>query len=295
MITPKVPLKYSGDLLAIIGFGSGSKWRNRKATANGKDHFLPELAEQITNAIKKGFTHIDTAEGYATHREVGAGIAASKFPREKLWITDKYSPWLWDRKRGAGPIASLTQSLKNMKLNYVDLYLLHVPDITYHNTGIDMKEAWRQMEVLKERQLARNIGVSNFDIRYLEFIRKNVQQEPVLNQIEFNAYLQQQSPGILQYCKNNGIVIEGYSPLTAITKVESGPLDPLLKMLAQKYQKTESQIVLRWVMQNNMVFLTTSAKDSRLKDSLDILNFELSPPDFEKITQVGVQKNSGPS
>lgn len=78
--------------------------------------------------------------------------------------------------------------------------------------------------------------------------------------------------------------------MTPITKVESGPLDPLLKMLAQKYQKTESQILLRWVMQNNMVFLTTSAKDSRLKDSLDILNFELSPPDFEEITQVGRPK-----
>lgn len=106
----------------------------------------------------------------------------------KLHIADNHSPWLWDGKIGAGPIASLTQSLENMKLNYVDLCLLHVPDITYQNAGIDMKEAWRQTEVFKERQLARNIGSSNFDIRGLAFIRQNAQEEPILNQHGFNAY-----------------------------------------------------------------------------------------------------------
>ncbi|SCV04732.1 LAME_0H20802g1_1 [Lachancea meyersii CBS 8951] len=287
---PVVELSGSGDKLPVIGFGSGTKWRIAKATGETKDQYIDELAEQITNAIDAGFTHIDAAEAYKTHQEVGAGIRKSGVARDKIFLTDKYTPWSWAWRKGTGPLGSLELSLKLMELDYVDLYLIHVPNITPENAGIDLKEAWRQMEVILERKLARNIGVSNFDVESLEYIKKIGKYQPVVNQIEFNAYMQQQSPGILKYCRDNNIVVEGYSPLAPITKGRPGPLDTVLSTIAAKYHKSEMQILLRWVIQNGIVAVTTSGNVDRIKESLDIFDFELSKEDFTQITKLGQEK-----
>lgn len=287
---PTLRLKGSGDEIPIIGFGSGTKWRIAKASGEKKDQFITELADQVTSAINAGFNHIDAAEAYKTHPEVGRGVKNSGVPRDKLWITDKYTPWSWDWRKGTGPLESLSLSLEKMQMSYVDLYLLHVPFITVQTAGIDLKEAWRQMEEIYDRGLAKNIGVSNFDVESLEYITKIGKYLPVVNQIEFNAYLQQQSPGIIAYCKDHDIVVEGYSPLVPLTKGRPGPLDKLLPALAEKYHKSELQILLRWVTQNGVVVITTSAQQARVKESVNIFDFELTAEDFDSITKIGREK-----
>ncbi|KAM3160359.1 hypothetical protein ACU8KH_04487 [Lachancea thermotolerans] len=287
---PTVELKGSGDKLPVIGFGSGTKWRIAKAEGEKKDQFIQELADQVSNAIKAGFNHIDAAEAYKTHPEVGAGIANSGVPREKLWVTDKYTPWSWTWRKGKGPLESLELSLGKMQMQYVDLYLVHVPFINPETAGIDLKEAWRQMEEIYDRGWAKNIGVSNFDVESLEYIRTIGKYQPVVNQIEFSAYMQQQSPGIISYCKKHGIAIEGYSPLVPLTKGKPGPLDDILPLMAKKYGKSELQILLRWVVQNGVIAITTSAQLKRIDESLDIFDFELSSEDFTSITEVGKTK-----
>ncbi|SCU87963.1 LANO_0D00650g1_1 [Lachancea nothofagi CBS 11611] len=287
---PTVKLKGSGDELPVIGFGAGTKWRIAKASGETKDQYIEELAQQVANAISAGFNHIDAAEAYKTHQEVGAGIKNSDTPRDKIFLTDKYTPWSWAWRKGTGPLESLTLSLEKMNLSYVDLYLLHVPNITPESAGIDLKEAWRQMEEILDRKMAKNIGVSNFDVESLEYIQKVGKYQPVVNQIEFNAYMQQQSPGILKYCRENDIVIEGYSPLAPLTKGRPGPLDDILPGIVNKYKKSELQILLRWVIQNGVVAVTTSGKQERLMESLDIFDFQLSDEDFKLITETGKGK-----
>ncbi|SCU95572.1 LADA_0G16314g1_1 [Lachancea dasiensis] len=283
---PTTRLAGSGDELPVIGFGSGTKWRVAKASGDKKDQYIDELAEQVTSAIENGFNHIDAAEAYKTHEEVGSGIRKSGVARDQVFLTDKYTPWSWAWRKGTGPLESLTLALEKMQLDYVDLYLVHTPGVTHETAGIDLKEAWRQMEVIYERGLAKNIGVSNFDVESLELIKSVGKYQPVVNQIEFHPYMQQQSPGIIKYCRENNIVLEGYSPLTPL-KAKPGPLDDVLPGIAKKYGKSELEVLLRWVIQNEVVAITTSAKVERIRESLNIFDFELSKEDFALITQVG--------
>ncbi|KAL6946243.1 hypothetical protein ACO0RG_000389 [Hanseniaspora osmophila] len=284
---PTFTLK-SGDKLPAIGFGAGTKWRIAKA--EGSLDFIQELADQVSCAIRAGFTMIDCAEAYKTHLEVGSGLrdaGITKANRNTVWITDKYTTHSFAWRKGTGPVQSLQLALEKMQLEYVDLYLLHTPTINLESAGITLEDAWKQCEELQRQGLAKNIGVSNFGVSDLEKIYKICTIEPAVNQIEFHAYLQQQSPGIRSFCKDKNIQLQAYSPLTPITKAASGPLDPYLNELAQKYGKTCMQILLRWVIQNGVVALTTSGKEERIQESLDIFDFELSPKEIEKINKIG--------
>ncbi|SCU86350.1 LAMI_0D01684g1_1 [Lachancea mirantina] len=284
---PTVALRDTGDKIPVLGFGSGTKWRIAKTTGEREDQFIDELAQQVTDAIKAGFNHIDTAEVYKTHPEVGEGIKRAKVAREKLWITDKYHPHSYNWRKSSGPIDSLKYSLDLMELSYVDLYLLHLPTINKENAGLTLEDAWKQMEELRDLGLARNIGVSNFDVGSLARIHRICKYPPAVNQIEFNAYMQQQSPGIFNYCKQNNILVEGYSPLSPLTKGSPGPLDDVLPSLATKYERTPAQILLRWAIQRGIVVLTTSGRIERLQEYMGALSFELSAEDEAQITSIG--------
>lgn len=293
MTRPTIPtykIKRTGCEIPIIGFGSGTKWRIAKTTGENKDQFMDELTKQIVSAVDCGFNHIDTADVYRTHQEVGSGLDECCLPRNKLWVTDKYHANSSTLLNSKGPRHSLEMSLQKLHLTYIDLYLIHSPEVTLEKAGIDLKEAWRQMEELYEVGLAKNIGVSNFDVPSLQYILTFAKYPPMVNQIEFNPYLQQQSPGIIEYCKRNDILIEAYSPLVPLTGGRPGPLCDVLPALSRKYGKSEMQILLRWAIQNNVVVLTTSSRKERLEESLAIFDFELSPEDFNQITRIGRQK-----
>lgn len=287
---PKVTIPATGCQIPIIGFGSGTKWRIEKTTGDTKDQFIQVLADQISNAIQTGYTHIDTAEAYFTHPEVGQGIMKSGVPRSELWVTDKYNPSSFQWRKSTGPLDSLQRALGEINLEYVDLYMLHRPDINVENAGLTLREAWIQMEELYEKGLAKNIGVSNFSVENLKYLEQFAKIMPMVNQIEFNPYLQEQSPGIINYCKEKGIVIAAYSPLSPLNRARPGPLDAVLPDMEKKYGLDESLLLLRWAIQNGVVVLTTSSKQERLLETLKVLDFELEDDDFKTITSIGREK-----
>ncbi|GME78688.1 unnamed protein product [Ambrosiozyma monospora] len=181
-----------------------------------------------------------------------------------------------------------------MSLSYLDLYLIHFPFFSPENTEITLQEAWKQMERLVEEGKVRNIGVSNFNVSKLKEILKIAKIKPQVNQIEYNLYLQNQTPGIVKFCKENDILVEAYSPLTPIipSKIKNGgPLDPLIDELSAKYGVTKSQLILRWVNQSGVVAVTTSSNKERLKEYTGMASFEIEEDDFKTLSEVGSTYN----
>lgn len=274
-----------------IGFGVGSYWRIYKSKNNIE--FVPELVQQIKQAIENGFVMIDAAEIYCTYEEIGIALRELNVKREDIWITDKYINWSYTNLNSTGPIFSVNRSLKIMGLDHVDMYLLHTPDITEESAGMTIADAWKQCEQLVKEGKVKNIGVSNFRVKDLEEIMKVCEIKPMCNQIEFHPYLQQQSPGIREYCYKNGIQIEAFSPLTPITKFKEGeenPVMPILSRLAQKYGKNESQILLRWCTQLGVLPLTTTSNEKRIVEYLNIFDFEMSPEEIQEIVDIKDKK-----
>ncbi|GMM41341.1 hypothetical protein ACO0OE_000631 [Hanseniaspora uvarum] len=268
-----------------IGFGVGSYWRIYKS--EHKVNFVPELVEQLKTAIKSGFKMLDGAEAYNTYEEIGAALKETGVKREDIWITDKYLTKSYDLRGSTGPIDSLNRALGLMDLDYVDMYLLHTPTITKENAGITLEEAWEQCEKLVELGKAKQIGVSNFRVEDLQRIMKVCKIKPMCNQIEFHPYLQSQSPGIREYCYSNGIQIEAFSVLTPLTKCGDDPIEnpiiPIVEKLSKKYGKTNSQILLRWSTQLGILALTTTSNAERIKQSLEIFDFELTKEELIEI------------
>lgn len=275
-------------------FGVGSKWsRAKKSTP---DVTNPILVESVANALESGFCHLDLAETYNTYDEVSQAFSEleenSTFQRSNVFITDKFwtgiSTTNW-KPFTSGPRESLEKSLAKLKVDNVSLYLLHSPFVSLEDQGYDVVQLWKEMEEVYASGKAQAIGVSNFDVDTLEQIRAVAKVQPMCNQIEFNPYLQNQSPGIVDYCKRHGILLSAYSPLTPLTKVKDGPIDECLVRLVEKYNKTPAQILLRWCLQRGIVPVTTSTNAIRIKEMADLNGFELDEKEVREIDTLGAQ------
>lgn len=263
----------NGNAVPAIAYGLGTKWYKRDQTSGKLDETLVKAVE---DAIDAGFTHIDNAEMYGTEEEFGEALKNSKTPRDNLFITTKVNV-----TPDKDPISSLEDSLKKLRLDYVDLFLIHTPFFR----GVE--EAWKKMETLHKEGKAKNIGVSNFGTEDLKKVLADAEVVPAVNQIEYHPYLQNQQPGIVKFCKDNNIQLEAYGPLVPIVHAPEGPLTPMLKSLAEKYSKTEAQILLRWVYQTGVVPITTSGKKARMTEYLGIFDFELDETDQNAISNAG--------
>lgn len=274
----------NGNTIPAVGYGTGTKWFKL-----GRDEIDTNLVKTLKLALAKGFVHIDGAEVYNTDAEIGLAIAGTD--RASLFITDKFFAGdgsYTARSSFGSPYESLKYHLANkLKTEYVDLYLLHAPFIKKESHGYDLKEAWKSAEKLVEDGLARNIGVSNFSVDDLKEVLEVAKIKPVINQIEFNAYLQDQTPGVVEFSQKNGILVEAYSPLGPIVKGEQGEFTQYLETLGTKYNKSASQVLLRWTLQRNVLPVTTSAKEERIALFVDIFDFELTSDEVEKITTIG--------
>jgi diketogulonate reductase-like aldo/keto reductase len=183
---------------------------------------------------------------------------------------------------------AFSTSLKKLQLDYVDLYLIHSPFRL--KTDEELQRRWAEMEAVHKSGRARSIGVSNFLEEHLAAVLKTAAVVPAINQIEYHPYLQH--GGLLAYQREHGIAASAYGPLTAITRAAPGPLDGTYTELARKYGVQEGEVALRWVIDQGIVAITTSANEQRLQSYLSKLpKFKLTPKEVEEISKTGEQKH----
>ena len=247
----------------------------------------------VLAALEAGYRHIDTAAFYGNEESVGAAIRMSGVSREQVFITTK----LWNSDHG-NPERALETSLRKLKLDYVDLYLIHYP-------VRERRQSWRSLETLRADGRARSIGVSNFTIRHLTELLGEAKTVPAVNQVEFHPYLYQRD--LLDFCAGRGIVLEAYSPLTTgvqlkdpklvavarrYLKAKARPVAPRSRLrLAEKFSrrsetKSTAQILIRWALQHGLVVIPKSANPRRIFENADIFDFEITAADMQLLDRL---------
>lgn len=228
-----------------------------------------ECEEAVVQAIQSGYRLIDTAAAYENEEAVGRAIRRCGVPREELFITTKL--WITDTSY-EGTKRGFARSMERLGLDYVDLYLIHQPYNDYYG-------AWRALEELYAAGKARVIGVDNFTPDKLaDFVFWN-KVKPAVNLIECNAFFQREEDR--RYMESQNIQMQAWSPLAA----GQGRLfeNETLRALAATHNKTVAQIVLRWLVQRNIVPLVKSANPERMRENLDIFDFALTDAEMQQI------------
>jgi len=237
-----------------------------------------EVVESVKAALRNGYVSIDTAAIYGNEEGVGQAIKESGFPREELFITTK----LWNSEQGyESTLNAFETSLNKLGLDYLDLYLIHWP-------GKDkFKDTWRAFEKVYKDGRVRAIGVSNFQIHHLEDLISSAEIKPMVNQVEYHPHLTQKE--LHAFCKKEGIQLEAWSPL------KQGQLlsEPVLIDIAQKYNKSVAQVILRWDLQNEVVTIPKSIKEHRIIENAEVFDFELSQEDMDRIDGLNQDSRAG--
>ncbi|WP_119304094.1 aldo/keto reductase [Dongia deserti] len=229
-----------------------------------------EAPKAVKAAIEAGYRSIDTAAIYGNEEGVAAGIRAAGVPREQLFITTK----LWNDRHGTqNALKAFDESLKKLRLEYVDLYLIHWPT---PRTNLYV-ETWRALQEIKSSGRAKSVGVSNFKVPHLEHIIGETGIVPVINQIELHPRFQQTVQR--EFHARHKIVTESWSPLGQGRVMK----DPLIAGIAQKHGRTPAQVALRWHIQNGLVAIPKSVTPARIVENFDVFNFELTEDDMAKI------------
>lgn len=218
---------------------------------------------------------------YNTEPELGAAIRESGLPRSSFFITTKVIHNIADIPH------AIEQSLSKLGLDYVDLFLIHSP--WFAKSPAELQSTWKQMEAVQRAGKARSIGVSNFLIEHLETILEVAEIVPAVNQVEFHPYLQRQN--LVPWSEKKGIVTSAFGPLTTITKAKPGPTDELVARLAAKYGVSDEAILLRWCVDQGIPAITTTSKESRLKDYIGATTFELTKEEVKEISDEGAKKH----
>jgi 2,5-diketo-D-gluconate reductase A len=226
----------------------------------------------VLEALDVGYRLLDTALNYENEREVGDAVRASSVPRESILVTTK----LPGRHHGFDETrASFTESLGNLGLDYVDLYLIHWP-LPRINRYID---SWRAMIQLRDAGLVRSIGVSNFTQEQITRLLAATGVAPAVNQIELHPRFPQQA--MRDFNTNHGIVTESWSPLAVRSELTS---NPVVAAVADAHGVTPTQAVLRWHIQLGAVPIPKSADPTRQRENIDVFGFELTDAEVESIS-----------
>lgn len=267
MIKDEFYLLSNGVKIPKIAFGT---WQIAKGD---------EAYNSVLSAIKLGYRHIDTALAYENEESVGKAIKDSKIAREDIFITTKLPAQIKGYKEAK---EAFYKSLNNLDCGYIDLYLIHAP-WPWNNIGADCEkeniESWKAMIELYNEGLIKAIGVSNFRPEHIKPLIDATKFAPHANQIRF--FIGNTQKEVYDYCKDNNILIEAYSPL-ATGKVLSN--EAIIEM-ANKYNVTPAKIAIRYCLQKNTLPLPKSTHEERIKANLDI-DFELSEEDIKILDNI---------
>lgn len=238
--------------------------------------------KNVCMALKAGFRHIDTAQMYENEAEVGQGIIDSGVARDEIFLTTKVAPPTM-RKGAEAVRESINESIQKLNTPYIDLLLIHWP------VKDCVKFTWEIMESYVKEGKIRSIGVSNFNPNHLEELLSHAEIRPVINQIEVHPYMSQAEN--IAFNHNLGIQIEAWGPFG------QGDIDivgnPVLQSLAKKYQKTISQIVLRWIVQRGLITIPR-CKPNHFAENLEVMQFALAEEDMQAIHELNLNHRSDP-
>lgn len=292
----RVPLLQlsNGNKIPILGLGT---WRGTTG----------DVFRAVKDAIDIGYRHFDCALVYENENEVGAALKAKidegVVKREDLFVTSK----LWNTYHETKSVLpGIKKSLKNLGLDYLDLYLVHWPMASKSGdelfpkdsngatlmTDTDYLDTWKGMEQIYELGLAKNIGISNFNSEQITRLLDHAKIKPVVNQIECHPYLNQKK--LSEFCKARGIVITAYSPLGSPDRPWLKPGDPVLLddvklvKISEKYGKSPAQVVIRYQIDRGHVVIPKTVTPSRLVENFGVFDFQLTSDDIAYIDSLDV-------
>jgi diketogulonate reductase-like aldo/keto reductase len=287
----------NGDKMPGIGLGTF-----------GSDRYGPrEIAGAVEDAVACGYRHIDCAAVYGNEREIGVALqnVLGDLAREELWVTSK----LWNDKHSPGEVApAFEKSLTDLRLDYLDCYLVHWPFPNYHAPKVDVSSrdpdakpyiheafmaTWRELEKLQARGLVRHIGTSNVTVSKLSRVLRDAEIRPSVNEMELHPHFQQ--PELFEFVKSNGIVPVAYSPLGSPSRPERDRTpddsvdleDPVIMAIAEKTGLSPASLCIKWAVQRGQIPIPFSVKREQYVASLEATTApSLSDADMTAIASI---------
>ncbi|KAK9799423.1 hypothetical protein WJX73_008509 [Symbiochloris irregularis] len=288
-VEPQITYKLNNGL-EIPAFGLGT-WKSKPG----------QVEEAVTVALKAGYRHIDCAEAYGNHAEVGKAFAKvfseGKVKRKDVWITSKLNN---DKHDPAGVQKTCKQTLSDLQLDYLDLYLMHWPLVAgQKGPKVDppVKDTWQAMEKLVDEGLVKSIGISNFSVPKTKELQSYARIKPVVNQVEIHPFWRNDK--LWEYAQSSkSIHLTAYSPLAspdsaeAMGNTEQPSLleDPTVVEIAKKLGKSPGQVLVRYAIQHGTSVIPKSVTPSRIQSNIEVLKFELPEEDYKKLNSLKFQR-----
>ncbi|NEA42474.1 aldo/keto reductase [Streptomyces sp. SID11385] len=243
----------------------------------------PEKTKEATlSALDVGYRHIDTAEMYGNEKEVGQAVRASGIDRAELFVTSKLNNGF---HAPDDALAAFEQSLADLDIGYLDLFLIHWP---LPKVG-DFVETWKALEEIYRSGRAKAIGVSNFQPHHLRRLLEETDVVPAVNQIEVHPYLTQET--VRAFGAEHGIATEAWSPIAQGLVLK----DPVIASIADRLGRTTAQVTLRWHIQRGDIVFPKSVTRSRVEENFALFDFELTEGDMSEISALNRDERTGPN